>query len=217
MAIIYFPACKVTAKHPEISQRMLAYLQSRFEGLQIAGCCKGKGSLTDITPEDTVIYVCTMCAMFVKDGSAAQKVVSIWEIIDADESFAFPSHAGRSLTIQDCWRLPDETELHDTVRSLLGKMGCEVTELVKNRASSDYCGTFLYNPNVTKFARLSTRIAEHQDQFFQPHTDDELAEKMQAHAELFTTNEVACYCSACLDGFADGDLAAWHLFQLIFG
>jgi len=219
MATIYFPACKTTAKYPKLAADLLTYLENRFEDLQIAACCKGKDAMADITADDTVIYTCGMCAMFLKDGSAANAFSSIWEVMDADKSFTFPSHQGKKLTIQDCWRVPDEAKLHDAIRSILGKMNIEVVELEKNRADADFCGHFLYDPNIQKFTSWSTRIAEHKDQFFQPHTADEITSLMKHHASLITTDEVVCYCGSCRDGLITGlgEQSVIHLLELIFG
>jgi len=216
MATIFFPACKVMAKYPEISVKLHEYLEVRFENLQIAGCCKGKDALPSITSEDTVIYACTMCAMFFNDSTEAKEVISVWEIIDADTSFVFPNHRGRTMTIQDCWRLPHETNLHNAIRNLLKKVDVEMIELENNRDRSDFCGSFLYNSEAKKYADWSTRIADYQHHLFQSYTEEEVIEKMRNHANLITTDEVVCYCGACRDGLIIGEKSVCHLIELVF-
>jgi len=214
MATIFFPACKILGKYPEISQKIEAYLKLQFDDLKVESCCKT--SLNRITSEDTVIYICTSCVMYVRDNTPAKTLISLWEIIDNDASFVLPNYKGKVVTIQDCWKVPNETRLQDATRNLLEKMKIDVLELENNRKTADFCGKFLYDPDMKQFAKFSKHITQHQDAFFKPHTDEAYIEIMKNHSRKITTDEVVCYCGACRDGLIDGGKSVFHLAELVF-
>ena len=215
MATIFFPACKVLGKYPDSSQKIEAYLKSQFGDLKIESCCKT--SFNRITDEDTIVYICTACTMYLEDNTPAKAFISIWELIDQDASFVFPNHKGKVLTIQDCWKVANEKSFHDATRNLLKKMEINVVELESNREAVDFCGKYLYDPNMKQFANISQRIADHQDEFFKPHTDEAYIEIMKNHSSQITTDEVVCYCGSCRDGLIDGGKSVVHLAELVFG
>ena len=215
MANSFFPACKVLGKYPEISRKIEDYLKLRFDDLKIENCCKA--SSTSISNGDTVIYVCTACNMYLGDNTPPESFKSIWELIDNDDSFVLPNHQGKVMTIQDCWKVPNERKLHDATRNLLNKMKIGVVELEKNKEAADFCGKYLYDPSMKQFAKISQRVAKYQNEFFKPHSDEAYIKIMKNHSSQITTDEVVCYCGACRDGLIDGGKVVFHLAELVFG
>jgi hypothetical protein len=86
----------------------------------IAGCCRSEYS--KLSPEDTAIVICNTCFACCKKLSNVGNIIYVWEIIDGDNKFSFPSYNGEKITMQDCWRTIGRNDIHNAVRSLLKKM-----------------------------------------------------------------------------------------------
>ena len=215
MATTYFPSCKFKAAYPCTAEKIQLYLNNRFH-MNITECCQK--NLQDLTPEDTAVCICNTCAAYCDESSHAKEVISVWEIIANDETFAFPDYKGETIALQDCWRTFDKPDVHNAVRTIMQKMNVKVTELPENREKSAFCGITLLQPappNYEKFARK--RFIENAPaDFFQKHTPEEQADIMRKHCEQIPTEKVACYCKVCADGLKIGGKQPVHVMELLF-
>lgn len=214
MAMIYFPSCKFTAKYPRLSGTIKNYLQKTFDA-EVAGCCRP--SLSKISKDDTVVYVCNTCATFFKESSRSERIISLWELMLEDSGFQYPDYEGKRMTVQDCWRTHDDRTEQDAVREILRRMNIEAVELDENYEKTKFCGCSLYEPLPPRYDELAPkRLGLDAQGLFIPHTQEEKGALMQEHCQQITTDDVVCYCVACVNGINLGGKQGCHLAELAF-
>lgn len=214
MSMIYFPSCKFTAKYPKLSKAVKNYMKERFCA-ETAGCCRP--ILNKVTNEDTLIYVCNTCATFFKESTSAKKIVSLWELILEDQDFVYPDYEGCVMTVQDCWRTYDDRGEQDAVREVLRRMNIQIIELKENFEKTRFCGYSLYEPLPPRYDELAPkRLGREAEGLFASHTQGEKEQLMKEYCKQFTTEDVVCYCVACVNGINLGGRNGIHLAQLLF-
>ena len=211
--LYYYPSCKFIAKFPETSKRITSYFSANYD---VRDCCRA--DLKSLTSDDIVIYLCNSCAAFFEESSNSDKVVSVWEVIAADKNFAYPNHEGKLLTIQDCWRTYDNPAQQNAVREILSAMNIKVVEQNDSREKTTFCGKSLYEALPDGYEILApNRLVKEAQGLFIPHSEDERDALMKEHCETIYTDEVVCYCLACLNGVNSGGKSGVHLAELVFG
>ena len=211
----YYPACKFTGNFPETSKKIQAYMTQKHNA-RIAGCCRP--SLPSLTQNDMAIYICHACAAFFAESSAARNITSIWEIIASDDTFVYPDHTGKSMTLQDCWRARGDVSQQNAVRKILNKMNIEIIELAQNRENSNFCGKFLYEELPEFCVKLApNHFINNAEGLFIPHSEEEKDVLMRDHCKAIQTGSVVCYCGSCLRGLTAGGKTGIHLAELVFG
>ena len=214
MSMIYFPSCKFTAKYPKLSGIVKDYLREKFDA-EVAGCCRP--SLNKISEADTLIYVCNTCATFFKESSRAGKIISLWELMLEDDTFPYPNYQHQTMTVQDCWRTHDDRAEQDAVREVLRRLNIEVVELKENRELTKFCGYSLYEPLPPRYAELAPkRLGQEAEGLFVSHTQEEKERLMREYCRQITTENVVCYCVACVNGINLGGKRGLHLAELTF-
>lgn len=212
--MIYYPSCKFIAQFPQASKKIQDYLSERYD-IKIAGCCKA--SLKSITTDDTIIYICNTCAAFFDESTPTQNIISVWELIFKDDTFRFPDYAHRRMTVQDCWRSYDNISQQDAVRNILSAMNVEVVELENNRTKTGFCGNSLYEPLPKNYDKLAPhRLVTNAGGFFIEHSQEEKDMLMQDYCKDIETEDVVCYCVACVKGITAGGKTGIHLADLVF-
>lgn len=213
MATLFFPSCKTAAALPEESARLAEYLQTRH-GIAPIGCCRTHHS--DLQPGDTALTVCNNCMNIISENAQAD-IVSVWELIDEDDTFQFPDWHGEQITLQDCWLSHERSKEQDAVRSLMRKMNIEIVEMEEMRADNRFCGTILVMPMAASTAKLAHRhYVEEHPEMFTPLPKEEWPAHFAKHCGKIATPKVACYCKSCWDGLNLGGSQALHLLQLLF-
>lgn len=214
MSMIYFPSCKFTAKHPIISGKIVHYLKEKCAA-QAVGCCRT--DLNKITDNDTVIYICNTCAAFAVESTQAQNVVSLWELMLEDNSFVYPDHSGKVITLQDCWRVYDNLAQQEAVRAILRKMNITVIEQQDHHDKTKFCGYSLYEPMPADYHQLAPkRLVKDAQGMFVAHSTEDKERLMKEHCSSITTKDVVCYCMGCSRGIELGGKHAVHLAELVF-
>ena len=214
MNTVYFPSCKLTAYAPDSSTKIKAYLQERFN-IASAGCCRPGHK--KITQEDTVVYICNTCAAIIRESSVAKNVISVWELLAADDNFPFPDYKRKNLTVQDCWRTFDNGMQQSAVRKLLNKMNLDIVELKDNFSKTKYCGVSLYQELPKQNGEFAPkRFIENSHGMFTPLTEQEQRQKMLDNCADISTDEVASYCLACVKGHEIGGKKGIHLLDLLY-
>lgn len=214
MNMIYFPSCKFTAYSPESSRKIKEYLQTNYD-MKIAGCCRpGHKS---VAKEDTVVYICNTCGAFCRESSAANQVISVWELLADDKNFIFPDYQHKKITLQDCWRSYDNLAQQQAIRKILSRMNIDVLEMEENHHNTKYCGVSTYEPLPKQNGELAPqRFIENAEGFFSSHTPEEQASRMKEHCAALQTDEVVGYCTTCIKGIDLGGKKGVHLLDLLF-
>lgn len=214
MSKVFFPSCKVTAHFPEASRKLKAYIE-QHEGAVTTGCCKL--NLQKLSKDDTALVVCNSCGAYIDESAASEKLEFVWTIIDNDPDFALPDHHGEQMTLQDCWRAFDRSDLQDTVRSLLRKMNIEIVELEENREKTRFCGAGV----LRACSDLEKQLAPHRygiggAGIYQPMETEEQDRWLREWCSQIKTEKVVTYCPGCYDGIKRGGKDAVHLLELVF-
>lgn len=238
MADYYVASCMFTAQFPETSLAIQNYMRAK-PGMKLVRCCIPKyrvgqnaGRILNesvrneweklpvsevFQPGDRVVSVCHNCTNIVEEWRKGAAAVSLWEVIDADESFPFPDYGGMEVTLQDCWRTRERRNEQDAVRSLLRKMNIRYIETEKNRGEADFCGSTLYREQPLKNARLAPKhYVEQAEGLFVPHTREEQTAIMKEYCRQYQTDRVVCYCHYCLEGLMQGGVNGQHIANLLF-
>ncbi|WML34500.1 hypothetical protein [Clostridium sp. OS1-26] len=215
MSMIYLPSCKFTAYSMEASKKIKGYLSENYD-IQIGGCCRpGHKKLTN---HDTVVYICNTCAAFCRENSSAEKVISIWELLDNDKQFPYPDYDHRKMAVQDCWRVYDNDSQQKAIRRIIQRMNIDIEELDENYNKTRFCGVSLYEPLPKQNGDFAPkRFIENAESFFLPHTEEEQITLMKKHCDTINATEVICYCIGCIKGINLGGKKGIHLLDLIFG
>ena len=214
MSLVYFPSCKFRAAFPPAAQKTEDYLRVRF-GARISGCCRSCREL--LGEGDTAMCVCGTCRAICAESSQVGEVLTVWELLDRDESFPFPEHSGEAVTLQDCWRARSQPGVHRAVRSLLRKMGYAVAEAPASRGKSLFCGVSLLSPPSGENAGLAPRCLGGDAQgAFRPCPPGEQRDAMARYCRsLPSERPVVAYCVSCVKGLRLGGADAIHLMELL--
>ena len=235
----FISGCVFTAKFPELSRKIREYVTARGD-MTVLRCCTPnwkvqiyedkmpEGELREewkalphtaaFAPGDETWSLCFNCSNIIEESHPVVKVHSLWELIDQDESFPLPDHSGMKVTLQDCWRARERSEVQAAVRSLLRKMNIEFVEAEKNHEETDFCGSSLYRPQVARNALLAPKhYVQGAEGKFLPHTEEEQIQLMKEYCSHYQTETVVCYCHYCLEGLLQGGADGRHIAQLIFG
>ena len=211
MTIFYFPGCKYSARSPESSARLTAYLAGRF-GAVVAGCC----SVDHARPEhgDVALYQCPTCGLILSESGTARTVRSVFELLLDDDRFPWPDCGGEAMTVQDCWRSRKNTAFCDAVRECLRRMNVTIVELEQRYERADFCGPWLYRVPSPRYADLAPKELV-QEWKTSPLPEDEITVKMAEHAKRWTTDKVVCTCIGCMQGVAMSEHTPVHLLDLV--
>ena len=237
MGSYYIASCLFTARFPEISLAIQQYILSR-QDMQIVRCCIPNYSVkpnedripandarsawknlpvsAELHPGDVVYSLCHNCTNIIAEQHEGVNALSLWELIDEDESFVYPDYSGWKVTVQDCWRTRDRSGEQAAVRSILKKMNIEYIEAKEHHEKTDFCGSTLYRPQRIQNAQYAPKhYVEQAAGKFLPHSEEEQLALMQAYCSQFTTDTVVCYCHYCLEGLLQGGVDGRHLAHLI--
>ena len=154
----YIASCLFTARFPETSLKVQRYIKDRGD-IETVRCCipnfrvqqnteripddtaravwKSLPDSAALRPGDTVYSICHNCTNIADEQHPGIHVVSLWELIDRDEGFAFPDYGGMQVTVQDCWRTRERAAEQEEVHSLLNKMNVRYAELPENHGKTE--------------------------------------------------------------------------------
>ena len=233
----YIAACVFTRKYPELSMRIVDYLQERFH-MPAMRCCtpnfhpesiaqsvnekyrprwEAMPVFEELTEKNTIVYICHNCQAVFEESFPKPGRKSLWEVILEDEDFPYPDYHGMEMTVQDCWRTRDQRGEQLAVRELLKKLNIRAVELEENFDKTQFCGYSLYQPVLPRNAEMAPRrFVEGAQGKFIPHTREENQILMGEYCAKLPTRQVVTYCHYCLDGLKLGGAEAFHLSQLLF-
>ncbi len=70
--------------------------------------------------------------------------ISIWEVLDSIENLPLPDHTGLMVSVHDSCSYRPKPQVHEAVRSLLGKMNIQIIEAQFSGTKSICCGDNFY-------------------------------------------------------------------------
>lgn len=238
MGKYYIASCVFTSQYPKLSTVIQDYVRDRY-GLTVVRCCVPKYKIKEFTekmPEgehrdlwsslpdsadfksgDEIYSLCHNCNNIIEEMHPGTKVLSLWELLDADEKLLLPNYDGMEVTIQDCWRSRNRSAEQRAVRSLLSKMNIKYRETCPNMEQTDFCGASLFRAQPPRNPKLAPKhYVEGAEGKFLPHTTEEQIRLMEDYCRRYTTKKVLCYCHYCLEGLRMGGVEGIHIAQLIF-
>jgi glutamate synthase (NADPH/NADH) small chain len=214
-AFLFFPGCQLSGSAPEQVARTYAYLRERlFGGVGLMlRCCgapadwAGRPDLFQAALDELragyaemgrprVILACSTCYQMFQTHLPDVEIVSLWELFD---EMGLPDGAASAppgvVAVHDPCTTRYEHQIHDSVRSILHRLGWRIEELRLSREMTACCSygglMWLANPELAH-AVIERRIAE-------------------SDADYVT------YCAMCRDSFASQGKQTWHLLDFILG
>jgi glutamate synthase (NADPH/NADH) small chain len=212
---LFFPGCQLSGSSPDNVIGSYTYLRERLEGGVgiMLRCCgapadwSGRKNLFDRTFSEfetqwrelggpTLIVACPSCRAMLSPRLPAEKITSLWEIIDR---LGLPDPPGAARTtvvsLHDPCTARDDTAVQESVRNLVKKLGVEIHEPYLSRDKTECCsfGGLMYFANRDLAAKVMTR-------------------RIAA-----IPNTLLTYCAMCRDQYASHGKPARHLLDLIFG
>lgn len=212
---LFFPGCQLAGTSPGSIEKIYPWLCQRLEGGVglMLNCCgapaqwAGKDTLYAETlafialewermGKPTVITACPSCFAMFKQNLPQMPVEMLYTVLDR---VGLPVQTGKGiapkrLAIHDSCTTRYENTLHDSVRSLVTRLGHTVEELHGNRDNTSCCGfgglMMFANKEVAQ-AVIARRIGE-------------------------SPSDYAVYCAMCRDNFASQGKPVYHLLDLIF-
>ncbi len=211
---VFYPGCQLSASLPQYIPALYRFLSEKLDGGVgiILGCCGAPAnwagreelfeeSLRHFTQEwqalgsPRIITACPTCFTMFQHNLPAASVETLWTLLDR---IGLPATSGDRvssgrLAVHDSCMTRHETELHNSVRHLLGKLGYCIEELPRSRERTICCGFGgLMNYANREVARkeIRRRIQE-------------------SNADYLT------YCAMCRDNFASQGKTTYHLLELI--
>ena len=206
---LFFPSCVFTSASPQAAKKLQEIMAA---AMPVAGCCRT--SRQDYPQGTRALYFCQACRGTLGERSPQLTPENLFVWWDRESGYPLPDYSGLTVSVQDCWRDREHPEIHQAVRSLLGKMGIKVLEIPENREKADYCGTLHYVPERPEAqailrARPDTPLVQ-----FPPEEQKVL---FAGQVEKHGGRPVLCYCNRCKAGIEVAGGKAVHLMELVMG
>jgi len=211
---LFFPGCQLSGSSPDHVKKTYKYLTDRLQGGAglMLRCCGApadwagrEASLSQVlngfradwlgmgSPE--LILACSSCYALFKAQLPEARLVSLWELFDR---YGLPHTdilpGSGKLAIHDPCTSRHESQVQASVRSIVRKLGLEISELPLSRDKTECCG----------FGGLM---------YF---ANRDLADKVVERRISETNTGLLTYCAVCCDHFRSGGKPNWHLLDLIF-
>ena len=214
-AHVFFPGCQLAASAPRNVDRAYRHLAATLPGGVglMLGCCgapaawSGRQALFEERCAALIdqwngmgrpraILACPTCLLLFKRSLPEIPAVSLWEVLDREGlPPGAPDGRGETLAVHDSCTARSATDMQDSVRRLVAKLGYRVEELSYSRELTKCCGygglMSLVNRELTGKV-IESRIEE-------------------------SPRDYLTYCSNCRDLFADKGKPSYHVLDLVFG
>ncbi|WP_378954052.1 pyridine nucleotide-disulfide oxidoreductase/dicluster-binding protein [Pelosinus sp. sgz500959] len=212
---VFFPGCQLSASSPQHVKKMYQFLCEKITGGVglMLGCCgvpadwAGKEQLFQETLENIkdhwrmlgtpkVITGCPTCYSIFKRFFPEMVVESMWTLL---EKIGLPSETHEklpplTLAVHDTCTTRHETELQQSIRTILHQLGHHVEELKNSHEMTECCG---YG-GLMLFA------------------NKDIAHKMIQKRIHESDHDYLTYCAMCRDNFTNQGKRTYHLLELIF-
>lgn len=216
-AYAFFPGCQLSASAPDYVENLYAYLGERLGSVGlILRCCgapadwAGRTDLFQAAQAELMaeyeklgrpklILACSSCYQVCKAHFPDMEITSLWEVIDQQglpvAQQPQPGAVHSPLAVHDPCSTRYESQIQDSVRNILRRLGYNFHELPLNREKTECCSygglMWLAHPKLAAEA-AQRRVAESPDDY-------------------------VTYCAMCRDFFARQGKPTLHLLDLIYG
>lgn len=213
-AYAFYPGCQLSGAAPWQVASLYAYLRGKISagvGL-ILGCC---GVQADWAGEKemftaalaavreqwirldrpAVILTCPTCHAVFQQHLPEIPIEFIFPLMERLGLPHPPADTPRTLAVHDSCSTRYETEIQESVRRILGRLGHTVTELPDSRKNTSCCG-------FGGLVQISNR---------------HLAQQTMDRRIGESDNDYLTYCAMCRENFASRGKATFHLLDLLFG
>ena len=193
MQKVFAPGCALMIYKPALADKLLAFL--RREGGDLGEhltCCRHEPGLE---PGTKVINICAGCDRRYRQLYAGVTTISLWEVLAASTSFAFPDYKGQAMAVLDACPTRDQVRVHTAVRTLLARMNIKPVEPERTRTDGTCCGDSFYG----KLPPAAVR------------------ERMRQRAAEMPAADVVVYCVSCAKAMHIGGKKPRYLVDLLLG
>lgn len=192
MLLSYFnPGCALSIYKPGLEKTVFEYLKDNFPDIQLHKiCCRHNPQIS----EGVIINVCAGCDRRFSTLYEGVDTITLWEVLDKLDGFAFPDYAGMEVSIHDACPIRGKPAVHQAVRSLLAKMNISVKEVPACKDKSICCG----------------------DTFYGKIPLDEVHRLMTKRAQSMPSDRVVVYCVSCIKSMHIGGKKPLYLVDLLF-
>lgn len=190
----YFnPGCAMSLYKPELPDMMLGLLREHFGSVKMHRvCCHHDPGLP---AGSVIINNCAGCDRLFRKLYAGISTITYWEVLDSLPGLELPDYGGLAVSVHDSCSFRCKPQVHEAVRSLLGKMNLHVVESGFSREKSICCGDNLYG-----------------------HVPAERVEQFQRmRAAQMPCRDVVVTCISCIRSMTVGGKQPRYLPDLIFG
>jgi len=192
MKKVFAPGCALMLYKPHLADRLLSFL-NEHEGTMdsLMTCCKHRPGFRS---KVEVINICPGCDKRFRNDYSNTTTISLWEILAKSDAFPFPDYHGKVMSIIDACPTRYQTQIHEAIRILLGKMNIRLIEPEKTRTEGTCCGDTFYG--TLPVSRVK-----------------ELMIKRTSEMPAF---DVAVYCISCTKSVFIGGKKPHYLIDLLF-
>lgn len=213
---VFFPGCSLSGYSSSIVSGTFDFLTGKIENLGLLITCCGKPSL-DIGDKKSfnndfksvlhtlesngikkVIVACSNCYNTVKKYGSVE-VISLWEVL---HSLGVPSkvkgiYKGSSfdVTLHDPCPIRNESQIHESIRSILNEIGLEFKEFEKNKEKTQCCGAGGMMMSTNRNVALK---------------------QMKHRAESTDSSHIISYCESCVQSMITGGKKSLHILDFLF-
>ncbi|MBU4438191.1 MAG: NAD(P)-binding protein [Firmicutes bacterium] len=211
---LFYPGCQLPASYPDDIKNIYEYLVGHVKGDVgiYLGCCgapadwAGQKSLMNENIEaikkvwtemeqPTFILACSSCIRIFEKYLPEIKVESLWDVY-VREGLPNKDHIKipQTLSIHDACGTRENSDLHESVRKIVSKLGYGIEELEYSKEKTKCCGyggLVYYANREQSDAFVSERAGE-------------------------SENDLLVYCAMCKDLFVAGGKRTYHLLDLIY-
>jgi len=211
---LFYPGCQLPASYPDDIKSIYEYLVGHVKGDVgiYLGCCgapadwAGQQGLMNENIEalkkvwaemehPTFILACSSCIRIFEKYLPEIKVESLWDIyvregLPNNDHIKIP----QTLSIHDACGTRENSNLHESVRKIVAKLGYGIEELEYSKEKTKCCGyggLVYYANREQSDAFVSERIGE-------------------------SEHDLLVYCAMCKDLFVSGGKRTYHLLDLIY-
>ncbi|MDP4241097.1 MAG: heterodisulfide reductase-related iron-sulfur binding cluster [Bacteroidota bacterium] len=190
---VFAPGCALMLYKPALADKIHTALNEEMGEMErLMTCCRHVPGHTTTTE---IINVCPGCDKRFGSLYARTTTISLWEILAASDTFAFPDYGGQAMTILDACPTREKPAIHEAIRTLIGKMNIRVVEPLNTRTKSTCCG----------------------DSFYPQLPAPKVNELMKKRADEMPLEDVIVYCISCIQSVAIGGKTPRYLPDLLFG
>ncbi|KPU44330.1 hypothetical protein OXPF_25000 [Oxobacter pfennigii] len=187
------PGCALSIYKPEMENKILKFLNENYGEVQLHKiCCHHDPQLEE---GSLIINVCAGCDRRFRSLYEGISTVSIWEVLDGLDTFAYPDYKGLKMSVHDACPVREKPQVHQAVRNLLGKMNINVVETEFYGTRSICCG----------------------DDFYPKLPIEQVHQQMKKRADSMPCDEVCVYCVSCIKSMYIGGKTPRHLMDLLMG